>query len=131
MSIPILEVQIDKDGNLVIPSQEVDIVKALTAAGNTFTDVAVMSHGWNNDMDEARTLYRDFFRSLEQVFPAATGKTLAVGILWPSKKFADADLIPGGAASADSDPVADGVLLDRLQEMKNAFGDGDTDETIE
>jgi hypothetical protein len=131
MSIPILEVQIDKDGNLVIPSQEADIVKALTAAGNTFTDVVVMSHGWNNDMDEARTLYRDFFRSLEQVFPAAADKTLAIGILWPSKKFADTDLIPGGAASADSDPVADRVLLDRLQEMKNIFGDGDADQNIE
>src|SRR5450432_3363271 len=117
MSIPIFEVQINQDANLVTPSQEQDIVQALTAAGNTFTDVVVISHGWNNDMDEARTLYRDFFRSLEQVFPAATGKTLAIGILWPSKKFDEAELIPGGAASADSDPVADRTLLERLQDM--------------
>lgn len=131
MSIPILEVQIDKDGNLVNPSQEKAIVDALTAPGNTFTDVVVMSHGWNNDMDEARTLYRNFFRSLEQVFPAATGKTLAVGILWPSKKFADTDLIPGGAASADTDPVGDRVLLNRLEDMKQVFGDAQADEALE
>jgi hypothetical protein len=130
MSIPIFEVQINQDANLVTPSQEQDIVQALTAAGNTFTDVVVISHGWNNDIDEARTLYRDFFRSLEQVFPAAAGKTLAVGIFWPSKRFDEADLIPGGAASAD-DPVADRVLLDRLQEMKHLFGDSQADEKLE
>ncbi|HXB75425.1 MAG TPA: hypothetical protein VNY05_44745 [Candidatus Acidoferrales bacterium] len=130
MSIPIFEVQIDQNANLVTPSQEQDIIKALTAPGNPFTDVVVMSHGWNNDIDEARTLYRDFFRSLEQVFPAAAETTLAAGILWPSKKFAEADLIPGGAASA-GDPVADRVLLDRLQEMKHLFGDSQADEKLE
>ncbi len=127
MSIPIFEVQINKDGNLVIPAQEQDIINALTAPGNAITDVVVISHGWNNDIDEARTLYRDFFRSLEQVFPAAAGKVLAAGIFWPSKKFADADLIPGGAASADTDPVADRALLDRLQEIKHVFGDPEAD----
>jgi hypothetical protein len=130
MTIPIFEVQIDKDANLVIPSQEADIVKAL-APGSPFTDVVVISHGWNNDMDEARTLYRDFFSAFEQVFPAGIGKTLAIGVLWPSKKFDEADLIPGGAASADSDPVADGVLLDRLQGMKDLFGDSHADGQIE
>jgi hypothetical protein len=131
MSIPIFEVQFDKDGNPVIPSQEKDIIQALTAPGNSFTDVVVMSHGWNNDMDEARTLYRTFFGSLEQVLPAAVGKTLAIGILWPSKKFAEADLIPGGAASAETDAVADRVLLDRLQQLKDLFADSEADEKLE
>ncbi len=131
MSIPIFEVQLDKNAKLVIPSQEQDIIKALSAPANTFTDVVVMSHGWNNDMDEARTLYRDFFHSLEQVSPAAVGKTLAVGILWPSKKFVEADLIPGGAASADNDPVADSVLLQRLEGMKQVFDDPAADAKLE
>src|SRR5271165_7469694 len=131
MSIPILEMQFDKDANPVIPSQEQDIIKALTAPGNTFTDVVVISHGWNNDIDEARTLYSNFFSSLEQVFPGAAAKTLAVGIFWPSKKFADTDLIPGGAASADNDPIADGVLLSRLEEMKQVFDDPQADAKLE
>jgi hypothetical protein len=131
MSVPIFEVQFDKDGNQVIPSQEKDIIQALTAPNNSFTDVVVISHGWNNDMDEARTLYRTFFGSLEQVFPAAAGKTVAIGVLWPSKKFADADLIPGGAASAGSDAVADSALLDRLQQLKDLFADQDADEILE
>jgi len=131
MSIPIFELQINKDANLVIPSQEQDIVNALKAPGNTFTGVVVMSHGWNNDIEEARTLYRDFFLALEQVAPAVVGKTLAVGIFWPSKKFAESDLIPGGAASADNDPVGDRVLLDRLEEMKHVFGDPQADQKLE
>lgn len=131
MSIQIFEMQIDKAGTLVIPSQEAAIIAALTAPGNIFNHVVVMSHGWNNDMDEARTLYRDFFRCLEQVFPSVADKTLAIGILWPSKKFAEADLIPGGAASADNDPVADRVLLDRLQDLKHVFADPLSDQKLE
>src|SRR5277367_3768359 len=131
MGIPMFEMQIDKDAKQVIPSQEQDIINALTASGNTFTDVVVMSHGWENDMDEARGLYKRFFGSLEQVFPFAVGKTLAVGILWPSKQFVDADLIPGGAASADTDPVADGVLLDRLEDLKKVFLDDQANQALD
>jgi hypothetical protein len=56
---------------------------------------------------------------------------LAVGVFWPSKKFAEADLIPGGAASADTDQTANRVLLDRLDGMKHIFGSSASDETIE
>ena len=131
MSIPMFEVQFDKDGNRVTPTQEQDIINALTAPGNAFTDVVVMSHGWNNDMDEARELYKNFFNSLEQVFPGAVGKTLAIGVLWPSKRFADSDLIPGGAASADSDPIADSTLLARLEDLKGLFDDPDAAQVLD
>src|SRR2546427_8448106 len=131
--IPVLEVQFDKDGKQVIPSQEQAIIDALTTApGNATTDVVVLSHGWNNDMDEARTLYRDFLRGLEQMVPANAGKKIiAIGILWPSKKFAEADLIPGGAASAGNDAALNQALLDRLQEMKQVFGDDEADQVLE
>jgi hypothetical protein len=131
MSIPIFEVQFDKDGNQVIPTQEQDIIKALNAPGSAVTDVVLISHGWNNDMDEARSLYSNFFTSLEKVFPSAVGKTLAIGVLWPSKRFDDADLIPGGAASADNDPIADSVLLNRLEDLKGVFADPAADQTLE
>ena len=131
MSIPVFEVQFDRDAQLVIPSQEQALVNALTVAGPAVSHVIVLSHGWNNDMDEARTLYRDFLRFLSEVTPVFAATTVAVGILWPSKKFADADLIPGGAASADHDPAADRALLARLQEMKSLFGDDAADQKLE
>ncbi len=131
MSITSFEVQIDKDASLVTPAQEQSIIAALTAPGNTFTDVVVISHGWNNDMDDARTLYRNFFKSLEQVSPAAAGKVLGIEILWPSKKFADSELIPGGAASANKDSVPDQAVLDRLQDLKHLFADHEADDTLD
>ncbi len=134
MSIPIFEIQFDKDANPVQPSQEQSVIAALTASSDAPTDVIVLSHGWNNDMDEARTLYRDFLHCLEPLTSASSGKRLAaIGVLWPSKKFADSDLIPGGAASinTDIDPAGQRVLLDRLQEMKNVFNDDDADRKLD
>ncbi|HUQ95727.1 MAG TPA: hypothetical protein VM120_28875 [Bryobacteraceae bacterium] len=131
MSIPIWEVQFDKDANPVFPAQEGEILRQLTSPpANATTDVVVISHGWNNDMEEARTLYREFIRQLEKVTPA--GKTISViGILWPSKKFAETELIPGGAAAAGSDPALDAALLDRLQELKHLFGEQEADEKLD
>ncbi|MBZ5581893.1 MAG: hypothetical protein LAQ30_06750 [Acidobacteriia bacterium] len=72
MPIPIFEVQFDKDANVFQPKQEADILRFLnTAPGNGTTDVVALSHGWNNDMDEARTLYRTFLARLEPLLPAA------------------------------------------------------------
>src|SRR5215469_11825871 len=103
MPIPMFEVQFDKNANVFQPQQEADIVSFLTSApGNQTTDVVTLSHGWNNDMDAARTLYRNFLGFLDQFLSAnKTRKVIAIGVLWPSKKFAEQDLIPSGAASFD------------------------------
>ena len=34
---------------------------------NTVTDLFIISHGWNNDMAEARDLYRNFFGELRKL----------------------------------------------------------------
>jgi len=131
MSIPLMEVQFDKNAQRLIPAQEDAIATALAAPGNTIAHVIVLAHGWNNDMDEARTLYRNFLSNLEPLVGTASSKIVAIGVLWPSKRFTDAELIPGGAASADSDPVADRALADRLEELKNLFGDPDADAKLD
>src|SRR5262249_2776399 len=89
MSSSILEIEFDKSARLVMPAQEQAIIQALTASNPTIARAIVLSHGWNNDMDEARTLYRDFLRQFEQVAPAAAASTAAIGILWPAKRFTD------------------------------------------
>lgn len=74
------------------------------------TDLVVISHGWNNDMADARALYQSFFVSLRAVLDGAHGPDLGgraiavLGVLWPSKKFADADLIASGAADIGGAP---------------------------
>ena len=116
---PYQELEFAKDGSPV-HHEQADAVRALA---DQVTDVVVVSHGWNNDMDEARVLYRNLFASMDAV-RQARGTALGdrsigvVGVLWPSKRFSDAELIPGGAAGiGDADPA----LPDDLRAMAGAF----------
>jgi pimeloyl-ACP methyl ester carboxylesterase len=133
MAIQILEAQFDKDGNVFQPQQEADALRFLsTAPGNQTTDVVVLSHGWNDDMDEARTLYRKFLANLEALLPLSrAAKVIAIGVLWPSKKFAEKDLIPGGAAGFDPFEVFSPLLAAQVEQFKRALGSADADAQID
>jgi hypothetical protein len=94
--LPYFEMEIDKAGNLVGPVS--------TAALPVTSDLFVMSHGWNSNMNDARGLYENFFSQLSRTLavwaaPGVTARQCAVmGVLWPSEKYVDSALIPGGAA---------------------------------
>jgi hypothetical protein len=57
---PYFEVQFNKEGGIHDEDEVVQILSFLR--GSNLTDLCVISHGWNNDMDEARTLYKNFLR---------------------------------------------------------------------
>lgn len=103
--LPCFEIEFDTDGRLVDAAQARDATTFITSPAAGVTDVIAISHGWNNNMDEARRLYDDFFANFRArldkgAIMAPASRTFAVvAVLWPSKKFEDADLIPGGAAS--------------------------------
>jgi hypothetical protein len=104
---PYFEFKVDKEGKVVDPAARKELVEALTN-GDGVTDVFVISHGWNNDTKEAKDLYDAFFKTLKGVLDTgkhglAARKFAVVGVFWPSKKFADSDLISGGAASVSQD----------------------------
>jgi len=115
---PYVELEFAKDGSPVHPEQ----TQAVRRLADQVTDVVVISHGWNNDMDEARRLYRDLFASIDAVRasgPDVGQRTIGVvGVLWPSKRFTDAELIPGGAASAGE---LDPTLSADLRNSADAF----------
>ena len=53
--------------------------------------------------------------------PALAGRRIAVlGVLWPSKKFAEDDLIPGGGASLGGQ-IEDARLQAQLEDLKGTF----------
>ena len=110
---PYAEVRFDVDGAPVDADGRKAAVGLPEQVGAT--DVLVVSHGWNNDMAEARALYANLASSMRGVIdhaaPASYGdRTLAIiGVLWPSKRFAESDLIPGGAASVGGGAYADAV----------------------
>jgi pimeloyl-ACP methyl ester carboxylesterase len=102
--IPVFELEFDKAGKLFAPAQLVELTTHLqtTAA----TDLLMFAHGWNNDMADARKLYTGLFTELgvftqsAQPHGMAHRKFVGAVVLWPSKKFTDDELIPGGGAAA-------------------------------
>jgi hypothetical protein len=121
---PYFEVEFNKTGK----SSDAEQVKALTdflAEGST-TDLFVISHGWNNDMAEARDLYSRFFDCARQVLDSeevagvSKRKFAIMAVLWPSHKFADKELIASGAAGIGS-PITNDFLKGELEGMKKVF----------
>ena len=112
---PCFEIEFDTKGGLVDPAHASEAQRFIASAAAGVTDVIAISHGWNNNMDEARRLYDDFFKNFRArldkgAIMAPASRTFAVvAVLWPSKRFDDADLIPGGAASLGPIGAAGGV----------------------
>lgn len=119
--IPYVEAEFDKDG--VLQSQ------VTLPAG--VTDLLVMSHGWNNNADDARALYRRLFENFVAVAQPGDlpGRTFAiVGVIWPSKAFDELVAIsgvPGDAEGSASLHAADAGSLQaleaKLERMKEFF----------
>ena len=108
--IPVYEVEFDKSGKLFDAAQLKALIDHVGARG--VTDLIVFAHGWNNDTKDARDLYTRYFDELGPLLrkgqPASlAGRVFAGGVvLWPSKRFTDEELMPGGGASLGSAEVA-------------------------
>jgi hypothetical protein len=119
-SIPVFEVEFDKNGKPFSPPQLAELQAHIKSQG--VTDLIVFAHGWNNDMADARDLYTRLFTEIGGAvskgnIPALAGRKFAGAVtLWPSKRFTDADLIPGGgAASLNKDELR--VVKARLKDF--------------
>ena len=119
--IPVFELEFDKAGKLFDAAQLSALVSDV--ATRQATDLILFAHGWNNDMADARKLYTAFFTAFGAFAPTTANGGSArafVGavVLWPSKKFTDKDLIPGGGAAAlASQEVA--AIRARLKDLAN------------
>src|SRR5690349_12729542 len=130
--IPYEELQFTKDGKLSGDPKLSTLIDMIRGSG--ITDLLVISHGWNNDMDDARTLYRALVSKIAAAHAQVQdGKKLGVlGVLWPSKKFAEQELIAGGAAGIG--PVGGGrdlSLQNALDNLKGFFDDEKADDIID
>jgi hypothetical protein len=112
MALPAFDVEFTREGR-VYDSAQVD---RLIAGLEGVSDLLVLCHGWNNDLQEAQDLYDALLANVEKVraLTGDDGRTLAVcRVFWPSKKFTDEELIPGGgavSASAANDASLDAIL---------------------
>ena len=97
---PFYTLSFDRDAEPTDPHEADALQQRLTGA-DAPAHLIVVSHGWRNDIADARGLYTALFQNVRQQAPDLDA--VVAGVFWPSKKFADRDLTPGGAASADAD----------------------------
>jgi hypothetical protein len=130
---PFTGIEFAKDGAIADDAQ-VDAALDMVRTAQP-TDLIVLAHGWNNDMADARRLYVSLLERIRASLqaarvPGADRRYAVIGVYWPSKKFADEDLIPSGAAALGS-AVTDAALLAELEDLKGAFTDPAADAALE
>jgi hypothetical protein len=124
--IPYAEVELTKDGAVHDDRQVRALGEMLDAT--QASDLLAIAHGWNNDLDDARRLYTAFFQRVREVLDRGVVEGLGqrrlavLGLLWPSKKFAEKDLIPSGAAGLRS-PTSDAAIEEGLGDLQAALDD--------
>ena len=121
---PYFPLQFTKEGS-VFQQAEVDALMNGAAAGeNAPSDLLIMCHGWNNNMDDARDLYLGLSKLIKGQVDANQvlnkRKYAICGVLWPSKKFEDTELIPSGAAALEEDVTTD-QLKQRVQDLRSLY----------
>ena len=96
----------------------------------------MISHGWNNDMSDARDLYARFLAAVRARARQSAacrglrrGPFAVMAVLWPSKKFADEELIPSGAAALGS-AVSIAFVQQQLDRLDAALQSADKSPTI-
>jgi hypothetical protein len=111
------DVEFTSSGAVHDQGQVTALLDGLTGA----SDLLVLAHGWNNDMRGARKLYDRLTGNVERLPQQASGPGSKIAVMrafWPSKMFADEDLIPGGGA-ASTDAENEEALLQALNALKN------------
>ena len=120
-NIDLHELRFDKDGRIL---GDVELPSSTK-------QVFVFSHGWNNDANDARTLYSAFFRNFERIGNARFNLAevepfAALGVFWPAKKFNEGLAVFGGGDASGAAAVAaraegEQKVISKLEEMKNLF----------
>jgi hypothetical protein len=128
------EIEFDKAARVIERARYDELLSETTA--RTIGNVIVLAHGWNNNIQEARDLYAGIAAQLRTVHDAQAGTlgfpasdVALIGLLWPSKKFTESTLIPGGAAGVGS-PVEDIALAAHLEDLRGVFDAADADERL-
>jgi pimeloyl-ACP methyl ester carboxylesterase len=123
------DVEFTKDGDIFQQRQ----VDALLAGLGPVTDLLILSHGWNNDEADASQLSEELLGNIDKLLDLRNQASVpapledfvdrlrsrnfaAVRIFWPSKKFTDADLIPGGGAASAAAEAENAAAVDRILE---------------
>lgn len=102
---------------------------AAALADPGITELLILSHGWNNDIAEARTLYEELLGNLRSTIDRegeAARSIAVVGVYWPSKRFTDDALRPsadpGGGRASITGAGNVRLLADKLDRLGELLG---------
>lgn len=101
--IPFFELRFDKDAKLT-DLTELEAIESALQSFN-YTDMLIISHGWNNDIAEARELYDSLLQLVHEEMvdhPIKDRYLISIGIFWPSKKFSQNEQQAGSAATLNN-----------------------------
>ncbi|EJZ19056.1 hypothetical protein NE852_24980 (plasmid) [Rhizobium sp. Pop5] len=132
---PFLWLEFDRDGAI-----DPTLTGKLAALLNQpdITDLVVMSHGWKNTKDDARTLYGTLWaNACKKLAADKARRTVVAGVVWPAKayrtNFDEQTLVTsGGGAQAAGGTVAeirdidDKVFDEVLADFEDLFGSDGT-----
>lgn len=123
---PLYLINYDKSGRCESPQTLAQVVER--ARAGEFTDVVILSHGWNNDWPAATHLYNDFLSGFSQQLAQhpldRPFKPMFVGVIWPSTLLMtaaergpryEAGAAPGAAGGARRVSSAELVEQDQLR----------------
>lgn len=123
---PYLEIEFDAIGQHSADRLTTIVTELKTLAR---TDVLFLSHGWNNDIAEARGWYSKYLKCLRDEVDVGTvpgigaHKLAVVAIFWPSKRFADRELTAGQAHSI-GDAATSASVRAQCESLGSAFAAG-------
>ena len=132
MRLPYASVEFTTEGEA---ADDRRVTAAVTmVAEQQATDVLLLAHGWNSDIPQAERLFERLVDNLAPELRATTRTVVAVGLLWPSVKWADDDDIAGGGvavvdprgelddaiAESVEDPAAAAALRSAADELESS-----------
>ena len=120
---PFVWLEFDENGG--IDPASVQELSALLGKGD-IDDLAVISHGWKNDKNDATKLYKTLWNNACANFPVGKAQQIAVaGVLWPAKAYStDFD------ASALAAVSEGGALAVQAGGTQNDLSDKDFDDIL-
>ncbi|MEG3439789.1 hypothetical protein V0288_21860 [Pannus brasiliensis CCIBt3594] len=130
---PYFEVQFTKEAKVYDPEEPQKLFDFLDR--QEVTDLFVISHGWNNNIQEARELYQRLFTSMRETIDQGivpgieTRKFAILAVFWPSKKFTERELIAGGAAGLEDTMVSE--VRERVTTLQELLADPEASDRFE
>jgi hypothetical protein len=103
------ELSFGPDGQVADPTQRG--VAPAVALGADVTDLLVLSHGWQDDLPKAQSLYNGLTQAMVRAGGAPPGLAV-LGVIWPAKQFdayPDVESIKGDPTGALAKAFVDGI----------------------